>query len=119
MSIAELEDCPAREPKLDWASAPILAERATRRYPVFDSIQIMRGWAGLRSMSPDHVAILGPAPEPDGFYCAVGFSGLGVMHAPTTGKILASMIVDRNYDAFEDIDLKPLRLDRFVPRFRK
>ena len=114
MSIADLEECATRDPKLDWASAPILAERATRRYPEFGSIEIMRGWAGLRSMTPDETAILGPAPGPAGFYCAVGFSGHGVMHAPMTGRILASMIIDGNCDTFEGIDLAPLRFDRFL-----
>ncbi len=114
MSAADLEESPAREPKLDWAGALILAERASLRYPAFESIEIMRGWAGLRSMTPDNTAILGPAPEPEGFYLAVGFSGHGVMHAPMTGKILASMIVDNNCDTFEGIDLAPLRYDRFL-----
>jgi sarcosine oxidase subunit beta len=114
MSVADLEESPARDPKLDWASAPILAERATRRYPIFESIEIMRGWAGLRSMTPDHTAILGPVPEPKGFFCAVGFSGHGVMHAPMTGKILAAMIVNNECDTFEGIDLAPLRFDRFL-----
>ena len=113
MSIAELEEGSAGEPKLDWASAPVLAERAMRRYPKLDSIEIMRGWAGLRSMTPDDTAILGPVPEPSGFYCAVGFSGHGVMHAPMTGRILASMIVDGNLDVFEGVDLAPLRIERF------
>ncbi len=114
MSIAELEECPTREVKLDWKSTDILAERATRRLPAFDAVRIMRGWAGLRSMTPDHTAILGPVPEPAGFYLAVGFSGHGVMHAPMTGKILASMVVDNNLDHFEDILLAPLRYDRFL-----
>jgi sarcosine oxidase subunit beta len=114
MSIAEMEECPSRALKLDWSSAEILAERATRRLPRLDSIRIMRGWAGLRSMTPDHTAILGPVPEPAGFYLAVGFSGHGVMHAPMTGRIVASMIVDRSLDSYEEIDLAPLRYERFL-----
>ncbi len=114
MSVAELEDCAAAEPKLDWSSAPALAERATCRYPKFDSIRLMRGWAGLRSMTPDHTAILGPLPEPAGFYCAVGFGGHGVMHAPMTGRILASMIVGGDCESYEGIDLSPLRYERFA-----
>ena len=113
MSIAELEECAAPDPKLDWSSAPILAERATGRHTQFDSIRLARGWVGLRSMTPDHTAILGPLPEPEGFHCAVGFSGHGVMHAPMTGRIMASMIVDGECESFEGIDLAPLRYERF------
>ena len=69
--------------------------------------------AGLRSMTPDNTAIIGPLPEPEGFFCAVGFSGHGVMHAPVTGKIMASMIFSGNCDSYEGIDLAPLKYGRF------
>ena len=65
-------------------------------------------------MTPDQTAILGPMPEPSGFYLAVGFSGHGVMHAPITGRIMASMIIDRSFERYEDIDLAPLRYERFL-----
>ncbi|MBI4832897.1 MAG: FAD-binding oxidoreductase [Candidatus Lindowbacteria bacterium] len=114
MSVAELQECPTMDLTLDWSSAETLAERAIRRIPIMNSIQIVRGWAGLRSMTPDHTAILGPVPGLSGFYLAVGFSGHGVMHAPMTGRILASMIIDRNLERYQDIDLAPLRFDRFT-----
>jgi len=114
MSIAELQECPTRDLSVDWRSVEILAERATRRLPRLQSIRIMRGWAGLRNMTPDNTAILGPVPEPEGLYCAVGFSGHGVMHAPLTGRILASMIIDGNTQHYEDIDLDALKFERFL-----
>jgi sarcosine oxidase subunit beta len=114
MSVAEMEECETLDPKLDWSSASILAERAIRRSRQFDSIRIMRGWAGLRSMTPDNTAIIGPLPEPEGFYFAVGFSGHGVMHAPVTGKIIASMIFSGNCDSYEGIALAPLKYERFL-----
>jgi sarcosine oxidase subunit beta len=114
MSIAEMMEGTTHNLAVDWSSAEILAERATRRLPSLSSIQIVRGWAGLRSMTPDHTAILGPVPEPSGFYLAVGFSGHGVMHAPMTGKILASMILTGNLERYEDLDLAPLRCERFL-----
>ena len=52
-----------------------------------------RAWAGLYEMSPDHHCILGPVDDVPGFFCANGFSGHGVMHAPSTGKILADLIL--------------------------
>lgn len=115
-SIAELWECPNHDLSVDWSSVPALAERATHRLPPLESLRIVRGWAGLRSMTPDNTAILGPVPQPTGLYLAVGFSGHGVMHAPMTGKILASMIIDHNIDRFEEIDLAPLRYGRFLSR---
>ncbi len=116
MSIAEMQECRTRDLSVDWRSAAVLAERATHRLPEMDSLQLVRGWAGLRCMTPDHTAILGPTPGLAGFYCAVGFSGHGVMHAPVTGRILASIIIDRTLDRYEDIDLASLRYDRFLQK---
>lgn len=117
MSIAEYITTRTFDVSLDWSSAPILAERAVRRLPRLDSLRIMRGWAGLRCMTPDRTAILGPVPEsvgPKGFYLAVGFSGHGVMHAPLTGRILAAMLIDHRLDFYEDIDLAALKYERFL-----
>lgn len=69
--------------------------RAVDRVPAFAGLEVnpRRGWAGLYSMSPDHHAILGEAPEVQGFFCANGFSGHGVMHSPATGRILSDLIL--------------------------
>ncbi len=71
-----------------------ILERAADRVPCFENLAInpKRAWAGLYEMTPDHHCILGPVPGVDGFFCANGFSGHGVMHAPATGKILADLI---------------------------
>jgi sarcosine oxidase, subunit beta len=61
-------------------------------------------------MTPDHNPVLGPVPEVKGFYCANGFSGHGVMHAPATGKILSDLILNGNTDL---IDAQLLDVNRF------
>jgi sarcosine oxidase subunit beta len=68
---------------------------AADRVPVFENLAVnpKRGWAGLYEVSPDHHCILGPVDEVQGFYLANGFSGHGVMHAPSTGKILSDLIL--------------------------
>jgi len=68
--------------------------RAADRVPCFENVAVnpKKAWAGLYEVSPDHHCILGPVEEVPGFFCANGFSGHGVMHAPSTGKILADLI---------------------------
>ena len=70
-----------------------------------------RAWAGLYEMTPDHHPILGAVPGVPGFFCANGFSGHGVMHAPATGKILADLILTGKTDL---IAAKLLDLARFA-----
>ena len=69
--------------------------RAVGFVPAFADLEVnsRRAWAGLYSMSPDHHAILGPAPEVGGLVFANGFSGHGVMHSPATGRIVADLIL--------------------------
>ncbi|RJP16665.1 MAG: FAD-binding oxidoreductase [Candidatus Abyssobacteria bacterium SURF_5] len=114
MSIAEMDECGADNLVVDWRSAEILAERALNRLPALESTRIMRGWAGLRSMTPDRAAILGPAGEPEGFSFACGFSGHGVMHSPMTGKIVAALVTEPALKSCDGVDLVPLQFDRFL-----
>jgi sarcosine oxidase subunit beta len=85
---------------------------AADRVPVFENVAVnpKRAWAGLYEMTPDHHPILGEVPEVPGFFCANGFSGHGVMHAPATGKILSDLILTGNTEL---IDAKLLDLARF------
>jgi sarcosine oxidase subunit beta len=62
-------------------------------------------------MSPDHHCILGAAPEVAGLYYANGFSGHGVMHAPSTGKILADLVTTGRTDL---VDAQALSMRRFA-----
>ncbi len=86
---------------------------AANRVPVFENLAVNpeRGWAGLYEMTPDHHPVLGPVEEVPGFYCATGFSGHGVMHAPATGKVLSDQILTGKTDL---IDADVLNISRFA-----
>ena len=89
-----------------------ILERAADRVPCFENLAInpKRAWAGLYEMTPDHHCILGPVPGLDGFFCANGFSGHGVMHAPATGKILADLITEGKTRVVSEVEaLSPAR----------
>jgi sarcosine oxidase subunit beta len=87
---------------------------AADRVPVFENLAVnpKRAWAGLYEMTPDHHAILGPAPGVPGFFLANGFSGHGVMHAPATGKIVADLILKGKTEVVDDASV--LSLGRFA-----
>lgn len=87
--------------------------RAAARVPCFENLAVnpKRAWAGLYEMTPDHHAVLGPAPGVEGLYFANGFSGHGVMHAPATGRILSDLILTGGTDV---ADVRVLRPQRFA-----
>jgi sarcosine oxidase subunit beta len=82
-----------------------ILERAADRVPCFENVAVnpKKAWAGLYEVSPDHHCILGPVEDVPGFFCANGFSGHGVMHAPSTGKILADLITTGKTDVVTDV----------------
>jgi glycine/D-amino acid oxidase-like deaminating enzyme len=62
--------------------------------PAFDTMKLMRGWAGLYAVNRlDGNAILGEWPEKKGLFLANGFSGHGLQQAPAVGRYLAELIV--------------------------
>ena len=74
--------------------------------PAFDTLKLMRGWAGLYALNTlDGNAILGEWPEIRGFFLANGFSGHGLQQAPAVGRYLSELIIG-----------KPLTLDLSIFR---
>jgi sarcosine oxidase, subunit beta len=87
--------------------------RAVNRVPCFAEAEVnpRRCWAGLYEVTPDHHAIIGPAPGVEGLFLANGFSGHGVMHSPATGRIVSEQVL---HGRARTIDATPLRLERFA-----
>ena len=64
--------------------------------PAFDTLKVVRGWAGLYAVNTmDENAILGEWPELTGFFLANGFSGHGLQQAPAVGRYLSELILGR------------------------
>jgi glycine/D-amino acid oxidase-like deaminating enzyme len=86
--------------------------RAADRVPCLVEAEVnpRRAWAGLYEMTPDHHAIIGPAPDVSGLYFVNGFSGHGVMHSPASGRITADLILNGSSDL---IDAAQLSVNRF------
>lgn len=101
--------------KMDFEPSFIekILERAANRVPCFEHVAVnpKKAWAGLYEMTPDRHPILGAVPEVPGFFCANGFSGHGVMHAPATGKIVSDLVLKGETDL---IDASLLDLQRFT-----
>jgi len=106
-------ETPSDKPVVDPTFVERILTRAVERVPSFIDLEVdpRKAWAGLYEMSPDHHCILGPAPEVEGLFYANGFSGHGVMHSPSTGKILADLITKGVTDV---VDAAALSVRRFA-----
>lgn len=74
----------------------ILWPELARLVPAFESLKLVRGWAGLYETNTlDHNGLIGPWPELKGLYLINGFSGHGVQQAPAAGRHLAELILGK------------------------
>ena len=75
---------------VDIPVAAAIARRAARFFPVLGEAQVIRIYAGLRPLSPDHLPIIGPLRDADNVCVATGHEGAGIALAPATGELVAA-----------------------------
>jgi sarcosine oxidase subunit beta len=107
------EETPGFKTDFDPGFVEKILTRASARVPGLAEAEVnpRRGWAGLYEMTPDHHAIIGPAPDVEGLYFVNGFSGHGVMHSPASGRVTADLILHGHSNL---IDAAQLNIDRFA-----
>ena len=94
-----------------WAFLRRTAELMTRKAPGLRDVTVIRQWGGMYDITPDHVPIVGPTAQLDGWWQAVGWSGRGMLLAPYLAELLAEHIVTGSPPEM----LRPFLPDRFAP----
>lgn len=107
------DETPGFKTDFDESFVEKILTRAAARVPCLIDAEVnpQRAWAGLYEMTPDHHAIIGPAPNVSGLYFVNGFSGHGVMHSPAAGRVAADLILHGRSDL---IETSQLGLERFA-----
>lgn len=85
------------------------SEKVGQLVPEILELDVINGWGGLQSHSPDGHAILGGTDVKD-FFVACAFSGHGVQQSPTIGAAMADLLVEGDTDV---LDVDHFALDRF------
>lgn len=94
----------------DPAVLHAIVKRALRFYPAMAQATVLRGFAGLRPWTPDHVPVVGPVPGVDGLFVAAGHEGDGIGLAAVTGRIIGDLVVGRP----PPLPVERLAADRFT-----
>ena len=74
------------------SSAAFLRRTATlitRKAPAMRDATVIRQWAGMYDVAPDHLPLVGPTGQLDGWWQANGWSGRGMLLAPYLAELLA------------------------------
>ena len=69
----------------------------------------MTTWMGYRPSLPDHLPVMGRAPDGRELYFAFGHQHLGLTLSGVTARVMANVVAGRD----PGIDLAPFRADRF------
>jgi 4-methylaminobutanoate oxidase (formaldehyde-forming) len=88
-----------------------LAEPATKRTPCLEQAGIRKLINGPEGFTPDGDAIMGPAPELDNVFVAVGFNAFGIAAGGGAGRMMAEWIIEGE----PSLDIWPLDIRRFGP----
>ena len=95
---------------LDQASSPAFLRRTasviTRKAPALADATVIRQWAGMYDISPDHLPLVGPTRQLEGWWQANGWSGRGMLLAPYLAELLATRLAT---------GVAPERLEMFDP----
>jgi len=76
-----------------WAFLQRTAALMTRKAPALRDVTVIRQWAGMYDITPDHLPIVGPTAQIDGWWQALGWSGRGMLLAPYLTELLAEHLV--------------------------
>ncbi len=104
------EESKSFEPQVEWEFQDQVIGRALYRAPILANARVIRGWAGLRALTPDDLPVLGYAPGVEGFVNCCGWGGHGVMHAPIGGILTSEIIANGRATT---MDLTPFLYERF------
>jgi sarcosine oxidase subunit beta len=89
-----------------WAFLRRTAAMMVRKAPALADATVIRQWAGMYDISPDHVPLVGPTTQLDGWWQANGWSGRGMLLAPYLAELLAEEFTTGH---------RPAHLDAFDP----
>ena len=73
-------------PGTNLEAKELLLQKLARGFPSMKDLEILRGWAGLRILTPDGRHVLGEDPLRKRLYWAAGLGGHGVTTAWGTGR---------------------------------
>lgn len=111
MGFANPNEEPGYTTSMDWDWLEKALETGVERFPWLDEVPIdhTASWAGTYEITPDHRPFLGSMAQQPDWVNACGFSGHGVMQAPTVGQVIAEEIIDGRAHS---INIDSLRIDR-------
>jgi sarcosine oxidase subunit beta len=111
MGVVDPTEPPGVEQRSTWDFLGRTAALMVRKAPALADVNVIRQWAGMYDITPDHLPLVGPTDQLDGWWQANGWSGRGMLLGPYLTELLAERFVSGRTPAH----LEAFDPDRFGP----
>jgi len=111
MGVVDPNEGSGVEQRSSWEFLERTASTMIRKAPALADVSVIRQWGGMYDMAPDHMPLVGPTAQLDGWWQANGWSGRGMLLAPYLTELLAERLASGRTPAH----LEPFDPDRFAP----
>ena len=111
MGVVDPDERPGVNQGSSWDFLRRTAALMTRKAPALADVTVIRQWAGMYDISPDHQPLVGPTRQLDGWWQANGWSGRGML----LGPYLAELLAERFVTGVAPARLAAFDPDRFAP----
>ncbi len=81
------------DPPVDESVKEMLAEKIDRFMPALNGVSISRGWAGIRTLTPDGRFIIGWDSQVENFFWVAGLGGHGMTTSAAVGELAAELLL--------------------------
>jgi len=109
LRVAGTAEFAALDAKPDYRRARVLLKHASHYLEGLKSEGVTE-WMGQRPMLVDSLPVISVSPQHANVFYAFGHGHYGLTQGPTTGRIIADMVMGKN----PSIDLSAFRFDRFA-----
>ena len=109
MGIAEMNDPVSFNIKSSWQFLEENCNIMCHTLPFLRKLKVVRQWAGLYDMSPDHAPVIDESKNAAGLWNVCGFSGHGFMIGPRIGILVANGVCGLN----DSLDIKMFSGERY------
>jgi len=93
MGVVDPAEASGVDQRSSWDFLRRTATLMTRKAPALADVTVIRQWAGMYDVSPDHQPLVGPTGQLAGWWQANGWSGRGMLLAPYLTEQLAERFV--------------------------
>jgi sarcosine oxidase subunit beta len=93
MGVVDPNEPSGVEQRSSWGFLERTAATMIRKAPALADVSVIRQWGGMYDIAPDHLPLVGPTVQLDGWWQANGWSGRGMLLAPYLAELLAQRFV--------------------------